>query len=237
MIHQIQYGDRLLNFELKEKSELEGKIRIKVHPKERVEVQAPIGTCETDIRDALKKRLRWVTKNLEAQEAQRSHILPRLYVSGETHLYLGRRYVLKVIHDEVQTVKLKGGQLVVTIHEVLGVQDALNRWYRKRAEVYFHKRMIHLIKDLPWVLSEPRILLRSMSTQWGSCSPKGDIVLNPKLVKAPVQCVDYVLLHELCHLVERNHSDRFYKMLSKHQSDWQCRRSRLNEIAELILEH
>ncbi len=236
MTHQIQYGNKILNFELNTASELYGKIRIKVHPKERIEVQAPIGACESDVRDALKKRLRWITKNLETQETQRSHILPRQYVSGETHFYLGHRYVLKVISSTERSVKLTGGQLIVSIEDEVGVQDALNRWYRARGKIYFRKRLMLLIKDLPWVLSEPKIMLRSMTTQWGSCSPTGDITLNPKLIKAPIQCIDYVLLHELCHLVERNHSERFYNLLSKYQSDWEIRRKRLNVISEFILE-
>ena len=235
MIRQIQYGDRLLKFELNSVANLEGKIRIKVHPKDRIEVQAPIGVCEAEVREALKKRLRWVTKNLEIQEEKRAHILPRQYLSGETHFYLGRRYILKVVTAESRSVKLKGGQIVVNIDDIIGVPDALNRWYRERAKGYFRKRLSLLMHDLPWVLSEPKITLKTMKTQWGSCSPSGTIILNPKLIKAPIQCIDYVLLHELCHLVERNHSERFYNLLSKHQSDWENRRERLNDISELIL--
>jgi predicted metal-dependent hydrolase len=236
MTHQIQYGDMLLKFELNSVPELEGKIRIKVHPKKRIEVQAPTGTCETDVREALKKRLRWVVRNLETQEAQRCHILPRQYVSGETHFYLGRRYVLKVTSNNESSVKLKGSQIIVCIDDRVSVPDVLNRWYRKRAKTYFKKRLVLMMKDLPWVLSEPKILLRPMTTQWGSCSPSGDIILNPKLIKASIQCIDYVLLHELCHLVERNHSARFYNLLSIHQPDWKMRRASLNRISEVILE-
>lgn len=236
MIRQIQYGDKRVEYELNSTPNLEGKIRIKVHPKERVEVQAPVGACETDVRDALKKRLRWITKNLEAQETRRAHIMPREYISGETHLYLGRRYVLKVTLSDTDSVKLKGSQLLVNVDRQAFVPDALNRWYRQRAETYFRKRLKLLTPELPWVHAEPKIILRSMSTQWGSCSPSGDIVLNPKLIKAPIQCIDYVLLHELCHLVERNHSDRFYGLLFKYQSDWESRRARLDDLAEMVLE-
>lgn len=235
MIRQIQYGDRLLKFELNSVANLEGKIRIKVHPRDGIEVQAPIGVCEAEVLEALKKRLRWVTKNLEIQEEKRAHILPRQYVSGETHFYLGRRYILKVVTADSRSVKLKGGQIVVNIDGIVGVPDALNRWYRARAKGYFRKRLLLLMQNLPWVLSEPKITLKTMKTQWGSCSPSGTIMLNPKLIKAPIQCIDYVLLHELCHLVERNHSERFYNLLSKHQSDWESRRERLNDISELIL--
>lgn len=74
-----------------------------------------------------------------------------------------------------------------------------------------------------------------MTRQWGSCSPAGCLRLNPHLVRAPRECVDYVLQHELCHLQEHNHSPRFCQLLSRHFPDWRRRKSRLEEMAEFLL--
>jgi len=72
-----------------------------------------------------------------------------------------------------------------------------------------------------------------MKKQWGSCSPQGTILLNPYLIKAPRECIDYVVLHELCHLKEHNHSPRYYRLLSQLMPDWEPVKARLDRMAEL----
>ncbi len=74
-----------------------------------------------------------------------------------------------------------------------------------------------------------------MKTQWGSCSPAGTILLNPHLVKAPRECIDYVISHELCHLKEHNHSPRYYRLLAKIMPSWEAVKTRLDGMAELLL--
>lgn len=74
-----------------------------------------------------------------------------------------------------------------------------------------------------------------MRTQWGSCSPKGEVLLNPYLVKAPKVCIEYVVAHELCHLKEHNHSERFYRQLGRVLPDWTMRKAELDNMAELLL--
>ncbi|MGO1626479.1 MAG: M48 metallopeptidase family protein [Halomonadaceae bacterium] len=84
----------------------------------------------------------------------------------------------------------------------------------------FERRLAQAAQELPGVNATPPWWLREMQTQWGSCSPKGVIILNPHLVKAPTRAVDYVILHELCHLAEHNHSPRFYRLLDDYMPDW-----------------
>ena len=74
-----------------------------------------------------------------------------------------------------------------------------------------------------------------MQTQWGNCSPGGTITLNPHLVKAPRDCIDYVILHELCHLQEHNHGPAFWVLLERVMPDWERHKARLNDMAELML--
>lgn len=77
--------------------------------------------------------------------------------------------------------------------------------------------------------------LQIMKVQWGSCSPAGRLTLNPDLVKAPRECIDYVLLHELCHLKEHNHSRNFYRLLERHLPRWRRNKERLDELADIVL--
>ncbi|MGP5314724.1 M48 metallopeptidase family protein [Psychrobacter faecalis] len=85
------------------------------------------------------------------------------------------------------------------------------------------------------VEASPSIKLMVMKKQWGSCSTKGNLILNPHLVKAPRECIDYVILHELCHIAEYNHSERFWRLLTQVMPNWKEVKARLDGIAELYL--
>lgn len=108
-------------------------------------------------------------------------------------------------------------------------------WYRERADTYFRRRLVELVRKTPWVEQAPSVKLVSMKRQWGSCSPAGAINLNPNLIRAPRECVDYVLLHELCHVREHNHSKAFYSLLDEAYPGWRPIKRRLDCLAELIL--
>jgi predicted metal-dependent hydrolase len=95
--------------------------------------------------------------------------------------------------------------------------------------------LAHVVGQLHWLEGRPDWRLLEMKTQWGSCSPKGAMLLNPHLVKAPTECIDYVILHELCHLEEHNHSQRFYDLLSYTMPRWEVVKSRLDGMSEMLL--
>lgn len=235
----ITYGNDRITFYVVENPKISGKVRIHVYPDGSVEVETPLNTPGEEIFTAMRKRVRWVSKQLQLQREARLHALPREYRSGETHFYLGRRYVLKASQQDAcpNAVKLKGGQLQVTTknNTVGEIKNTLTRWYRLRADDYFKKRLREISANLGWVESPPSLKLRVMRTQWGSCSPAGVICLNPRLIRAPRDCIDYVLLHELCHLRQHNHSKRFYNLLDKNLPNWRHVKSRLDGMAELLL--
>ena len=110
----------------------------------------------------------------------------------------------------------------------------LKRWYRERAGLYFHGQLTALVERLSWAPVVPPFRLRFMKKRWGSCSAKGTLSLNTHMIKAPEECVEYVLLHELCHLRQHNHSKRFYALLELHMPDWRERKARLEDMAEMI---
>ena len=232
------YGDEVIEFEVNAKLGDSSKISIKVASDCKVQVFTPLDIEHTQLMNAVKKRSRWIYQQLCVFREQTQLITPRQYVSGESHYYLGKQYQLKVIESakEIQGVKLLRGKLQVTLRkkEVQKVKDLLAQWYRVRAKEVFAKRITNVIDQALWVSATPSLRLLNMQTQWGNCSPSGMLTLNPYLVKAPTQCIDYVILHELCHLAEHNHSERFYYLMSQVMPDWEKRKNYLDGMAVRI---
>ncbi len=215
------------------------KIVIDVLPSGVISVQAPEGTQPDAIKHAMLKRARWIYNHIDKIKQQQLYVLPREYVSGESHYYLGRRYLLKVLLEKkaIPHVKMSRGQLQVhtNTRKPEAVKALLHDWYQQHAREQFEKRLQTLMSRIRWLKQTPQWKLRPMKKQWGSCSPKGVLSLNPLLVKAPRECVDYVILHELCHLKEHNHSREFYKLLSRMMPDWEVVKARLDGMSELLL--
>jgi hypothetical protein len=226
------YGDERIAFERVKRVQATGKILIKVHPDCRVAVSAPEDADDAAILAAVKKRARWIYEQLRDFRKQMEHVTPRQYISGESHYYLGKQYVLKVLEapDTVQGVKLLRGSIEVTVRSksAAKVQALLSDWYKARAKEVFARRLDAMLEQALWVTERPPIRILTMQTQWGSCSPNGRITLNPHLVKAPRECIDYVILHELCHIAEHNHSERFYRLMNQVMPKWEKTKERLD---------
>ena len=227
------------------------KVRIKVHPDQRVVATAPIDATDEMIHDAMMKRARWIWQNLQDFAKQNDNVLPKRYISGETQFYLGRRYVLKVITDAKtndvinSTVKLSRGKLHVELSQkdseldaekrAILVKSLIDKWYKDKFTSVSRERLEALLHKASWVKNNPSLKLIVMKKQWGSCSNKGNLILNPHLVKAPKECIDYVILHELCHIAEHNHSEHFWRLLTQVMPHWKEVKARLDGMAELYL--
>lgn len=236
----IHYGEEIIRFVVRRQTQRRlGSIAIHVEPQGCVVVYAPVEASRSAILAAVCKRARWVHVHLAGFRRRHAHVLPREYVSGEAVMYLGRRYRLKVIPASAAdaSVKLCGSHLEVRSAELASasVRRAMEVWYRARARSVFVARVDDMLATTRWQPAPPPMRLQVMKTQWGSCSPTGKLTLNPWLVKAPRDCIDYVILHELCHLKEHNHSPRFFKLLDRHMPAWRQRKARLDELAEIIL--
>lgn len=233
------YGDERITFECKPRPLVNGRILIKVHPDCRVVVSAPQDTDDQQVLNAVEKRGRWIFQQLRDFRKQLEYITPRQYISGESHYYLGKQYMLKVIvaPSEAQGVKMLRGKLEVTLRHKSAekVLQLLTDWYKARAREVFAKRLSAMLEQALWVSDSPPLRILTMQTQWGSCSPNGRVTLNPNLVKAPRECIDYVILHELCHLAEHNHSERFYRLMGQVMPDWEKIKKRLDGMAAMII--
>ncbi len=235
----FRYGDEQIVFDRVTRHARATRVLIKVHPNCRVEVAAPASSDDQEVMAAVQKRGRWIYQQLRTFRALLEHVTPRQFVSGESHHYLGRRYLLKVIEspNENQGVKLLRGRLEVLVRQKCSakVQNLLSDWYRQRAQEVFNRRLDAMLAQALWVEERPPIRILSMQTQWGSCSPRGQLTLNPHLVKAPRECIDYVILHELCHIAEHNHSERFYRLMGQVMPNWEQTKTRLDGMSNLLL--
>ena len=197
---------------------------IKVYPDTSVKVFAPIDTDLPIIEQLLKAKRKWIEKQQRSFQTYLPATPPRQYIGGESFLYLGKQYMLKIEPSRAEEVKLYQGRLVVkTLNpDATHIKKLLQQWYITRATILFNKlfeEQFCLFKRFR--LEKPILQIKKMEKRWGSCTPQQKIILNPELIKAPVVCINYVILHELCHLVHHNHSKSFYRLLENFMPDWQ----------------
>ncbi len=229
MTEAIQFGSRIIDFRL-EYSDRKS-LGITVTPESEVLVKAPTDTTIALVKEKIRKKAPWIIKQQSFFLSFQPKTPNRKYISGETHLYLGRQYRMQIKIGKDESVKLKGKFIEVTANEKSRTKDLLNDWYLNHARTKFHAVAAPLIDKFKKYKVEPSsIVLREMPTRWGSCTPKGKIILNPELIKAPKGCIEYVIIHELCHLVHRDHSQRFIDLQTKEMKDWEKWKVRLEKI-------
>lgn len=228
-MHSIQFGSKTIEYKLAYSSRKT--LGITVTPEMNVEVVAPFESSEEKIQLKVKQRAPWIIK-------QQSYFLSfhpknpaRRYISGETHLYMGRQYLLKVTLSTIEDVKYRGRYIEVFAKDKARAEPLLKAWYRKRASLKFEEISIPLIQRFKKYQVTPKgIYLKEMPTRWGSCTPKGKIILNPELIKAPRPCIEYVIVHELCHLIHHNHTQKFIDLQTKEMADWEKWKTKLDVL-------
>jgi predicted metal-dependent hydrolase len=229
MKNHLQFGSKKIEY-LLEYSDRKS-LGITVTPDLEVLVKAPHGASDDLIRVKLRKRAPWIIKQQSFFLSFHPKTPPRKFVSGETHLYLGRQYLLRVEESESESVKLKGKFLLVSTSDKSRVKYLVKDWYIQNAKTKFHKLAKPLILGFKKHKVEPTaIVLREMARRWGSCTPNGKIMLNPELVKAPKGCIEYVIIHELCHLIHHDHTQKFIDLQTKEMPDWEKWKSKLEKL-------
>lgn len=209
-------------------------IEFSVHPDRRVVVTAPKGTLLETIRSRVARRARWIVKQINYFRQFEPRTPSRRYLGGETHLFLGRQYRLKISKGSNIEVKLRGAYFYVVTPEpdnTEKVKELLDEWYKEHARNVFSKRLdACFLRAKRLHVPFPEIRLRRMLKRWGSCSKSGDILLNTALIKASIYCIDYVIMHELCHLKVHTHDNAYFKLLSRYMPDWEKRKERLERV-------
>ena len=227
----ITYGSSTIEFELIYTNRKT--LGITVHPDLSVQVKAPLDASREKIFEKVEKRAAWILEQRRYFLALQPSRVKYLYKSGETHYYLGRQYRLKIVEGKAEEVRYKGRYLhIETMNKApQHVKQLLDNWYRERAKIKFAQYAEPLIERFKKYDVEPKELyVQRMKYRWGSCTAEGNIILNPKLVKAPIACIEYVIIHELCHLVHRNHTKAFYALQSREMPDWEKWKDRLERF-------
>jgi predicted metal-dependent hydrolase len=235
-IHRVPYGSKNITYALEYSPRKT--LAIEVHPDSSIIVKAPTNTTLQSIESKIIHRAAWITK----QQRQFTKYAPPLpapeCVSGEGYRYLGRQYRLKLIENSVEKIRLWQGRLEVntpTPFDREHVEISIANWFRDRAASIFAERYRSCLKLVSayGIEHQTGIEIRTMSKRWGSCTPTGRIHLNPLLISASKDCIDYVIIHELCHLRVPNHSPRFHRLLASILPDWSDRKQKLNTQVEL----
>ncbi|WP_070138418.1 M48 family metallopeptidase [Crocinitomix algicola] len=208
-------------------------LAIEVHPDSSVLVVAPINTTDEKIQSKVEKRASWIAKQQRFFSGKPDIAQVKEWVSGENMYYLGRQYRLKVVLGKPD-VKLKGKYLLVSVPNKKNrrqIETLVNAWYLQHARIKFEeriKRFDHILRQEGLQMNS--LIIRKLEKRWGSCTPKGNIVINSDLIKAPIHCVDYVIVHELCHLKFHHHGPEFWNLLNKYCPDWVGLKERLENF-------
>ncbi len=231
-ILEIPYGRRKLKVHVTFSDRK--RLSITVHPDLTISAKSPDAYSAEEVQKRIVKRLPWIVRQLNYFE-QFHPIQPEpKYVSGETHYYLGRQYRLRIRKGEAAQVRLKGRFFEMELPDYPNNEKAkqlMLNWYTVHAKLLLSRRLFQF-----WPIfqklgaDKPHLRFRRMKKRWGSCSPNGVILLNTELVKAPVHSIDYVLVHELCHLLYPQHGIHFQKLMTRILPDWQKRKERLERV-------
>lgn len=198
-------------------------IALTVKPDKGIILKCPYAIDEQYINNFLKRKWLWLNTQLDFFERTSKKKYKREYVSGETFLYLGKQYKLIVKKSTMCSLKLSRGVFLLQTNK--SVRDSkqnkkiIDQWFKNKAQEVFSERFIEVKKRFDYQ-AMPNLEIRNMPKRWGSFVSKKKIILNPKLIHASKDCIDYVITHELCHMKFNNHSKLYWNFLNQKYPNW-----------------
>ncbi|MBT7912810.1 M48 family metallopeptidase [Candidatus Bathyarchaeota archaeon] len=197
---------------------------VTVSPDNSVSIIVPAELDDEAIEAVIRRKSSWIYRKIAFNKEVRTPHKPKEYVSGEAFQYIGRNYRLRVLSGETG-VLFTGGRFVVRIPEgftgadrAARIAEELEGWYREHAGKKLAQRARMHAKRMGLKLG--KVGVRDYRRQWGSCLQDGSILFNWKVILAPMRIIDYVVIHELCHLVHRDHSKEYWRLLSLYLPDY-----------------
>lgn len=211
-------------------------INLRVNINKKIYISVPLDMPLDSIKKFIENKYKWINKQIEYYNTF-AEIKENLnFENGETVFILGKQYLMNIVIDEKNGVELKGKYIKISVKEKhiankKYINNIYDKWLRKYAmNIYTEVVKEYEKKFKKYNVKNPQIIIRKMSKRWGSCIPKENkIILNLKLIKTPICCIEYVILHELCHFKHQNHSKKFYNFLNIFMPDWKERKKILDE--------
>lgn len=226
---QIAVGQTVYHYELLLSERKTATIYVSNDAK--ITVKAPLNVNIGRIEAFIRRKGKWLAKQLEEVKKYRQLPERERYLSGSSLLYLGRQYKIVIKSAvEYEKVQLLKNQIVIFTKQ--NVQNDIHNgslvrlWYEKQRKRVFQERF-KLISAQFSDFKNPKLVVIKMKNRWGSYRVNGTVVLNPDLIKASKQCIDYVLYHEFCHHFSKKHNADFYKMLNEKMPDWKTVKEKL----------
>jgi len=230
----LPFGNTTINFSVIRSTDRRKSISIFVDPYYGVYLRAPVKFSKEKIMSLLRRKAAWIIQKQKIIKAAHLQNPPKEFVSGETFFYRGRQCRLKVenrCRRKDAGVKLKNSQFLLAIvsdtHNPRTVKRTLTAWYKDKAEVFLSDRVRHYSEKSNFEKS--KVIIANQTKRWGSCSHRGELRFNWRIVMAPKTLIDYVVVHELCHLKHKNHSDAFWKEVGTILPNYETLRARLKK--------
>lgn len=233
-MYSIDYGNKKIRFTLTRKNVKN--INLRVNPNLEVLVSANDSVPLDFIKDFVLSKAKWIENRLDYYEKTGDIDQgEKEYVNGESFRYLGRQYRLKVFESEKGSVKYYRGYIHLYINDLKDFKQKeflMEKWYQERSQIIFKDSLDRMYKRVrSYDIEYPQLDIRKMNSRWGSCYPESKkIILNSSLIKAPRDCIDYVVLHELIHFKYKNHSNGYYRLLDILMPDWKDKKKILDEV-------
>jgi predicted metal-dependent hydrolase len=208
-------------------------VHLSVHPPVgRVTIAAPIAMKMDTLRVYTIAKLGWIRAQQKKMLLQ-DREPPREFLNRESHYLWGQRYLMQVCEaDAPPSIAISHNHLVMKVRQNVGVekkQELLDGWYRDQLKVAIPALLAHWEPQIG--VKTNRFFVQRMKTQWGSCNPSAkNIRINTELAKKPRECLEYIVVHELMHLLEPSHNERFIKLMDKHMPKWHTHRQLLNSL-------
>ena len=227
MQQEIQFGSKKIHFSLRFSNRKT--LGIKVQPDASVEVIAPHNTDVEKILPIVRKKALWILQQQTYFLNFNPVELDYTIKSGYSVHYLGRQYKLHIEKAEKDEVFYKGNMFQVNVKEKINAKTVFDNWLKQRAKDRIMQIAEPLIKKFEKKHEVPStVFFQEMPTRWGSCSVKNRLILNPKLIHTPKRCIEYVVMHELCHLIHKHHNKKFFNLLTLMMPDWEKRKEKLD---------
>ena len=231
MKYKVQYGTKELEFKIEFRNR--DTMSISVEPPNNILVVAPTGTPEENIKEIVKSRGKWIVQKLFEFRNIDAKRVNREFVNGESFMYLGRNYSLQIhVDDTLQNnfkVKLFRGKFHVYVKEKSDeiIKQAMETWYREKTEEQIRKRIKYYQKYFEKKPSD--IKVKEQKKRWASCTSKNELLFNWRCGMAKATAIDYIVVHEMCHMYYKNHSQEFWDLVASVISDYESRKEWLRD--------